>query len=92
MRVRLEYGRTGLEVELPDQNVVKCLGYQAQPPLADPAGTLRDRLAHPIDSSPLSASIRMDVPTKGLVMDRIRQIVSVRMGRLDSLSAHPWAS
>ena len=28
MRVRLEYGRTGLEVELPDRNLVKCLGYQ----------------------------------------------------------------
>ena len=26
MRVHLEYGRTGLEVELPDRNVVKCFG------------------------------------------------------------------
>ena len=41
MRVRLEYGRTGLEVELPDRNVVKCLEYQAGEPLADPAGAVR---------------------------------------------------
>ncbi len=58
MRVRLEYGRTGLEVELPDRNVVKCLGYRAQSPLADPAASLRDCLAHPIGTSPLSEVAR----------------------------------
>jgi nickel-dependent lactate racemase len=58
MRIRLEYGRTGLEVELPDRNVVKCLRYQAQAPLADPAGSLRDCLAHPIGTPPLAELAR----------------------------------
>lgn len=58
MRVRLEYGRTGLEVELPDRNVVKCLGYQARQPLADPAGAVRDRLARPIGTPPLTELAR----------------------------------
>jgi hypothetical protein len=33
MRIRLEYGRTGLDVELPDQHMVKCLGYGEAAPL-----------------------------------------------------------
>ena len=41
MRVHLEYGRTGLDVELPDRHVVKCLGYRPAEPLADPAAAVR---------------------------------------------------
>jgi nickel-dependent lactate racemase len=58
MRVRLEYGRTGLEVELPDRNVVKCLGYQAQEPLADPTGAVHDCLARPTGTPPLAELAR----------------------------------
>ena len=54
MRVRLEYGQTGLEVSLPDQNVVKCLSYRQADPLSDPDAALRDVLATPIGSRPLS--------------------------------------
>jgi lactate racemase len=54
MRVTLEYGRTGLEVELPDANVVKCLGYKQQDPLKDPDATLRRALAEPIGTPPLA--------------------------------------
>ena len=36
MQVHLEYGRTGLDVELPDRNVVGCLQYRPVQPLADP--------------------------------------------------------
>jgi len=53
MRVRLEYGRTGLEVELPDRNVVKCLGYPAQESLSNPAAAVADCLARPIGTPPL---------------------------------------
>lgn len=53
MRVHLDYGRTGLDVELPDENVVKCLKYQAVEPLADPEAVLAERLAHPNGTSPL---------------------------------------
>ena len=36
MRVKLEYGRTGLVAELPDERVVRTLHYKDAPPLADP--------------------------------------------------------
>jgi lactate racemase len=54
VRVRLEYGRTGLEVELPDRHVVKCLGHQAGEPLADPSGALGEALDRPIAAEPLA--------------------------------------
>jgi nickel-dependent lactate racemase len=54
MRVRLEYGRSGLEVTLPDRNVVKCLGYQPAAPLASPEEAVRDRLAQPLGTRPLA--------------------------------------
>lgn len=58
MRVRLDYGRSGLEVELPDRNVVKCLGYRPAQPLENPEKVISERLAHPTGSAPLAALAR----------------------------------
>jgi nickel-dependent lactate racemase len=54
MRVKLEYGRSGLEVEVPDKHVVRTLAYKDAPPLADPAGAIRQSLARPIGTPPLA--------------------------------------
>ena len=54
MRVRLEYGRTGLEVELPDRHLIKCLGYQPVRPIPDPEAALREALAKPRGTPPLA--------------------------------------
>jgi nickel-dependent lactate racemase len=54
MRVRLDYGRTGLDVELPDRNMVKCLGFRAVDPLPDPAAAVRHALAAPSGAKPLA--------------------------------------
>lgn len=53
MRVKLEYGRTGLMVEVPDQNVVRTLAYRDAPPLADPAAEIRRSLEQPIGTPSL---------------------------------------
>jgi nickel-dependent lactate racemase len=58
MRVRLEYGRTGLVVELPDERVVRSLAYKDAPPLADPAAALARALDHPTGSPPLAQIAR----------------------------------
>ena len=60
MRVRLEYGRTGLEVELPDQHLVKCLGYQPVQPIQDAAAAVRRALAEPCGTPPLAELARGD--------------------------------
>ena len=52
MRVNLEYGRTGLAVELPDRNVVKVLRYKPAEVLDDPGGAIRELLWRPIGTPP----------------------------------------
>ena len=54
MRVRLDYGRTGLEVELPDQNVVGVLTLQEITAVADSSLAVRDAMQTPVGSLPLS--------------------------------------
>lgn len=54
MRVHLEYGREGLEVELPDDRVVRCLSYKDATPLEEPGRELIKCLASPNGSQPLS--------------------------------------
>ena len=54
MRVHLEYGREGLEAELPRQNVVKCLHYRPAEPLAEAEAAIRRRLAEPTGTPPLA--------------------------------------
>lgn len=58
MRVRLEYGRVGLDVELPDERVVRSLAYKNAPPLADPIGEVERLLAAPTGSLPLAELAR----------------------------------
>jgi lactate racemase len=58
MRVHLEYGRTGLDVELPDENVVGRLEYRAAEPLADPQAELLASLKEPIGAAPLAELAR----------------------------------
>lgn len=58
MQVRLDYGRCGLKVELPDRHVVKCLGYRQRPPLADPERAVHDALERPLGTPPLAQLAR----------------------------------
>ncbi|HTI50725.1 MAG TPA: nickel-dependent lactate racemase [Planctomycetaceae bacterium] len=54
MRVKLDYGRTGLEVELPDDRVVGPLAIKATPPLDNPAAVLARLIDKPIGAPPLA--------------------------------------
>jgi nickel-dependent lactate racemase len=54
MRVRLDYGKTGLDVELPDDRVVGPLAIQPTTPVANPAAEVRRMIDNPIGSPPLS--------------------------------------
>lgn len=58
MRVVLDYGRTGLPVELPEERVVGPLTIQEEPPLADPAGAVESALRRPTGTAPLAELAR----------------------------------
>ncbi len=53
MRVTLDYGKTGLEVTIPEANAVGPLEIRRVQPLDDPAGELRAILANPIGTPAL---------------------------------------
>lgn len=53
MRIRLEYGVSGLEVELPDENVVGVLTLNTSPPMTQPPAAVARALANPIGTRPL---------------------------------------
>ncbi|MGD9645278.1 MAG: nickel-dependent lactate racemase [Pirellulales bacterium] len=54
MRVRLEYGRSGLEVDLPSDRVARKLGYPHTTPLADADAAVAACLAKPNGTPPLA--------------------------------------
>ena len=58
MRVQLEYGRTGLEVELPDNRVVRSLAYKNAEPLPDLQAAVRRVIEHPTGTPPLAELAR----------------------------------
>ena len=58
MRVTLDYGRTGLEVELPDDRVVGPLAIKSVAPLENPDTVLRELLEKPIGTPALSRLAR----------------------------------
>jgi len=58
MRVHLEYGRTGLDVQLPAARVVRKLAYKDATPLADPVASLHAVLERPNGSPSLAEVAR----------------------------------
>jgi lactate racemase len=54
MKITLDYGKTGLDVELPDANIVGPLEIQNVAPLENFGEVLRDKLAHPTGTPSLS--------------------------------------
>src|SRR5262245_17047947 len=58
MHIKLDYGRTGLDVNLPDDRVVGPLAIRPAPPLDDPAQAIRAAIEHPIGTPPLAGLAR----------------------------------
>jgi nickel-dependent lactate racemase len=58
MRITLDYGRTGLPVELPDDRVVGPLAIKPAQPLAFPEHAVAEAIAKPIGTPPLAEVAR----------------------------------
>ena len=58
MKVQLAYGRTQLEVTLPDDRVAKCLAFRDMPPIDLPTAVLNGALQTPVGSPPLGELAR----------------------------------
>ena len=74
MQFQLAYGKGTLNVELPEANVVQCLGYQPATPLADPTQTLQSLLFAP-NGTPSLASLAAGKRSACIVIsDRSRPV------------------
>src|SRR6516165_12492171 len=58
MRIKLDYGRTGMEVDLPPEPLVGPLAIKDVAPIADPEQALEEVLARPIGKPPLAELAR----------------------------------
>jgi nickel-dependent lactate racemase len=98
MRITLDYGRTGLEVELPDDRVVGPLALRPAAPLADPKAALVAALSHPIGTPPLAeiargrrnacilvCDITRPVPNQVILPPLLRTLEDQGMARRDIL-------
>ena len=74
MEIRLDYGRTGLTVRLPDDVDVSILEPQQGTPLADPGAAVAAALAQPIGTPPLSELSRGRRDAVVVISDKTRPI------------------
>jgi nickel-dependent lactate racemase len=74
MRVKLEYDRAGLEVELPDDRVVGPLCVRPAPPLVDAGAAVSEALASPVGGAPLAELARGRQSACILVCDVTRPV------------------
>ena len=58
MKLKLDYGRTGLEVNLPDDRIVGPLSIRPAEPLADPEAAIWQAIQEPIGTPPLAQLAR----------------------------------
>jgi nickel-dependent lactate racemase len=73
-RFRLDYGRTGLDVEIPADRVVGPLEIRDVPPLADPERIVPEKLAHPTGTLPLGELARDKQSACILICDITRPV------------------
>src|SRR5205085_8691112 len=74
MRIKLDYGRSGLDVELPDDRLVGPLAIRDAAPLHDPAGAIREVLERPTGAPPLAELARGRKSACILVCDVTRPV------------------
>jgi nickel-dependent lactate racemase len=74
MRIQLDYGRTGLEVDLPDARLVGPLAISDSPPLADPEQAIANVLAAPTGAPSLAELARGRTSACILICDITRPV------------------
>ena len=74
MNIRLDYGRQGLAVELPDSVRVSVVEPSKGEPIADPAGAVERALARPIAALPLAEMARGRRDAVVVISDKTRPV------------------
>jgi nickel-dependent lactate racemase len=79
MHITLDYGRTGLEVDLPNEHLVGPLAIRPAAALSDPEAAIAEAIACPIGSAPLAELARGRRNACVLVCDVTRPVPNRRI-------------
>src|SRR4051794_25829894 len=74
MRIRLDYGRTGLDVDLPEDRLVGPLAIKDATPLAKPDEAIAEALVRPTGTPPLAELARGRANACILICDITRPV------------------
>jgi lactate racemase len=74
MNIHLAYGKEGLEVEVPQNNLAKILTMKATPPLQEPLKAIEESLRHPIGCGALGDLARKATRVSIVVCDFTRPV------------------
>ena len=74
MKIRLAYGREGMEIEVPDRNLAGVLEMGQAAPLAEPAGDLERQLLEPLGGLPLAGMARQAASACVVISDVTRPV------------------
>jgi len=74
MRVRISYGRKGLEIDVPDENLYKIVEPKHLPGVEDPYEAIRDAIRSPVGSPPLAKRVTPDDDVAIVVSDKTRPV------------------
>jgi lactate racemase len=98
MRIHLDYGRTGLDVDLPEDRIVGPLAIRPAAPIADQEAAVAEALRRPIGGRPLAeiargrknaciliCDITRPVPNRLLLPPILRTLEEERIARSDIL-------
>ncbi len=98
VRIKLDYGRTGLDVDLPEDRLVGQLAMKTTQPLENPQAALAQALAHPIGTTSLAklahgrrnaciliCDITRPVPNKIILPPLLRTLEEQGIARRDIL-------
>jgi len=72
--ITLDYGRTGLSVEIPDRNLADVIALPPEPAISDPASAVAHALASPLGTPPLGDLARGRRDACIVVSDRTRPV------------------
>jgi len=74
MKITIDYGQTGLTIQVPDRNLSQILGLRPAPPTSDPDDAVRRALAAPIGAHPLADLARGRRSASILICDITRPV------------------
>jgi nickel-dependent lactate racemase len=74
MQTTLDFGKTGLAVNIPDQNLLTIAALKDEPGIADPIAAIRQKMLSPVGTKPLAALCKERKKACIVISDKTRPV------------------